>query len=245
MQIHAVSVKIDDAWVVNKASLSLSPGCVHVIMGPNGSGKSSLAQALAGHPQYPLAQGRIELDGIDISQLSLHERARRGIFLAFQNPPAIPGVRVLTFLKEIYHAVKGQQIALPEFEAMVRQHMQELSMDPAFLYRSLNEGFSGGERKKFEMLQLLILSPRIAILDEIDSGLDVDALALVCKALARARRDNPAMTILLITHYQRILRHIEPDYVHIMSNGSIAASGGLELALAVEHHGYDAYAHAR
>lgn len=210
-------------------------------MGPNGSGKSSLAYALVGHPSYAIAQGTIVFKNNVLNELSPDARARLGIFLTFQQPPALPGVKVLTFLKEAYTAVVGKTCSVKEFSALLTTYLDLLNIDPLFLHRNLHEGFSGGEKKKFEILQLLVLKPQLAILDEIDSGLDIDALKLVAQALQFARQENPQISFLLITHYQRILQYIQPDHVHILCDGLLVKSGDAGLVHTLEQQGYDGY----
>lgn len=236
--LNNIFVAVADKEVARSITLTLLPGAVHAMMGPNGSGKSSLAQAIAGHPQYGIKQGSIELDGSDISTLSMNERACKGIFLAFQYPPSVPGLKLSLFLKEICCAVwpRDEQ---PLFAQRLAAALEVLGLAPTFVERNLNEGFSGGERKKCEMLQLLLLRPRVAILDEIDSGLDRDALEVVGRALEHIRATQPSMAMLIITHYQRILSYIIPHHVHIMRAGLIVASGDMKLVQQIEAQGYE------
>ncbi len=241
MHISNLSVAIDNKQILNKINVRIDPGTVHAIMGPNGSGKSSLAYTLAGHPHYSITHGSITFENQDITQLTPDKRAKLGIFLAFQQPYIIAGVRVMTFLKEAHHAVSGQQLSVTEFQELVFKYMDQLRIDRSFVHRNVNEGFSGGEKKRFEMLQLLLLRPKLAVLDEIDSGLDIDALKAVAQALHCAQKENPRLAIVLITHYQRILRYVIPDYVHILSDGRIIKSGSALLAQEVEQKGYDGY----
>jgi Fe-S cluster assembly ATP-binding protein len=207
-------------------------------MGPNGSGKSSLAYTLMGHPAYELLNGSIVLNGTLLHELSVDKRAKLGLFLAFQQPLEIPGVTVGAFLKEAYQAVKGVHISVKDFQILVEEKLAILHLDSSILSRGLHEGFSGGERKKVEILQLLILQPKMAILDEIDSGLDVDALKVVAAGIAAARAERPEMIILLVTHYQRILNHVCPDFVHVLAQGELVASGDGKLVHAIEGAGY-------
>lgn len=241
MYISNLSVSLSGTSILNGITLALAPGSIHAIMGPNGSGKSTLAHALAGHPYYTIDQGSISLDQADITHMRPDERARNGLFLAFQYPVAIPGVKVHLFLKEALYAITGKHMPIAEFNEMLRIAMEQLQIDPAFAYRDLHDGFSGGEKKRLELLQLLILKPKVAILDEIDSGLDIDALKIVADGIAIAREQNPQLRILLITHYQRILQHITPDYVHVLCKGSLVDSGNSELAQQLERKGYDGY----
>lgn len=238
-----ITVSVFNKLVVQDVSLLVEPGAIHAIMGPNGSGKSSLAYALAGHPSYLVSKGSVLLDSVDILNLPPHERAKRGLFLAFQNPCEIPGVSVLSFLREAYVAHRGEHISVADFRDLLIKRCMQLGIDQSFLARGLNEGFSGGEKKRLELLQLLILQPRVAILDEIDSGLDVDALKVVADGIAIARAENPLLSIVLITHYQRILGYIRPDFVHIMCAGNIVESGDFSVAAKVEVEGYEVFKH--
>lgn len=241
LHIKNLCVDIAEKRILHGISLSMAPGTVHALMGPNGSGKSTLAYSLMGHPAYRIINGSIDLYDTDIGTLTPDKRARAGLFLSFQQPFSLPGVRAHTFLLEAYRAVTGAMISIADFKNLLEEHMHRLSIDPSFAYRDVNDGFSGGEKKKFELLQLVLLKPKIAILDEIDSGLDIDALKIVSQGIAYARTQNPDMSILLITHYQRIFLHIAPDYVHIIDKGTVVASGSLELVHALEQKGYDAY----
>jgi Fe-S cluster assembly ATP-binding protein len=241
LHINHLDVHIDEKKILHDIQLSIQPGSVHAIMGPNGSGKSSLAYTLIGHSLYSVAQGSIMLADQDITHLSPDKRARAGLFLSFQQPPAIPGVNVFTFLKEAHHAITGVALAVAEFRTRVEQCMAQLQINPALMHRNLNEGFSGGEKKQFEMLQLLLLQPKVAILDEIDSGLDIDALKAVAHGLQCARQENPQLVLILITHYQRILEYIIPDHVHILCDGRLVKSGDASLVTELERGGYHAY----
>ena len=236
-----LTVSINGTPILKDINLSIQRGTIHVIMGPNGSGKSTLAYTLMGHPNYTITNGSIVLGDEDITNLSPDKRAKRGLFLAFQQPQEIPGVSVITFLKEACHALKGTSFVTETFQAVVEQRTRQLQIDFTFLYRNLNDGFSGGEKKRFEMLQLLVLEPKLVVLDEIDSGLDIDALKIVAQGLTYAKKENPDLSILLITHYQRILDYITPDFVHVLCDGLLVASGGPELALSLEQKGYDDY----
>lgn len=241
LQINSLSVQIADKHVLHDINLTVMPGTVHALMGPNGSGKSSLAYSIMGHPSYVITNGSITMHNNNIQDLTPDKRARAGLFLSFQQPCILPGVKVHTFLLEIYRAVTGSLISIQEFKVMLETYMAQLSIDPSFAYRNMNDGFSGGEKKKSELLQLLLLKPSIAILDEIDSGLDIDALKVVTAAINQARACNPTMSVLIITHYQRMLNYITPDHVHVINNGRILTSGGPELVQALEHRGYHAY----
>lgn len=231
-----VHVWVADREVVKGVDLAVAPGEIHAVMGPNGSGKSSFANALMGHPAYTL-EGRVELAGKDVSGLSPDEKARAGMFLAFQYPVAIPGVSVASFLRAALTAVRGQEVPVRELRRELGARMEELEMDPAFAGRYLNDGFSGGEKKRLEILQLLMLRPRFALLDETDSGLDIDALRIVSAGINAAAREDVGMV--LVTHYQRLLDHVRPHVVHVLVDGRIVRSGGPELALELESRGYD------
>lgn len=237
--IKNLSVARDDIAILNDITVTVQPGSVHAILGPNGSGKSTLACALMGHPQIAVTQGSILLDGNDITSLAADKRAQLGIFLSFQNPPEIPGVKVITFLSEAYRALQGTLPSAAEFRAQVCMLMDILYMDHAFLERNLNDGFSGGEKKRFEMLQVLLFQPRLIIFDEIDSGLDIDALKHVANAIAYVRARDPLVSIIIITHYQRILDYLQPDYAHIIIDGTLVHSSDYRVVATLEHHGYD------
>ena len=226
--------------VLRGVDLTISSGETHAIMGPNGSGKTTLAYAIAGHPKYEVTQGSITLDGEDVLAMSVDARARAGLFLAMQYPVEVPGVSVANFLRTAITAVRGEAPKLRTFTKELRTAMDELSMDSAFAQRNLNEGFSGGEKKRHEILQLELLQPKIAILDETDSGLDIDALRVVSAGINRFRED-PAHGVLLITHYPRILRYVQPDFVHVFIGGRIAEEGGPELADELETQGYERF----
>lgn len=243
--VKNLSVAVDDKPILTNFSLSIDSGSVHAIMGPNGSGKSTLANTLMGHPSYVVTNGDIILDSEAITALSPGKRAQRGLFLAFQHPQEIPGLTVLTFIKEAYNALHKTKLTVIECKKLLEPYLDQLHIDESFLYRSLNDGFSGGEKKRFEMLQLLVLKPRIAILDEIDSGLDIDALQLVAHGIASARQEIPHLSVILITHYQRILQYIIPDHVHVLCDGAIVSSGDATLAYELEAKGYDEFRKAQ
>ncbi|HYN28404.1 MAG TPA: Fe-S cluster assembly ATPase SufC [Dermatophilaceae bacterium] len=229
--------------ILRGVDLAVSSGETHAIMGPNGSGKSTLAYSVAGHPKYTVTGGTITLDGQDVLAMSVDERARAGLFLAMQYPVEVPGVTVSNFLRTARTAVDGEAPKLRTWVKEVREVMAGLRMDPAFAERGVNEGFSGGEKKRHEVLQMELLKPRIAILDETDSGLDVDALRVVSEGVNRVR-DTTGCGVLLITHYTRILRYIRPDFVHVFVDGRVAEEGGPELADRLEAEGYDRFARA-
>lgn len=226
--------------ILNGIDLTVRSGEIHAIMGPNGSGKSTLAYSIAGHPKYEVTEGEILLDGENVLEMSVDERARAGLFLAMQYPVEVPGVSVSNFLRTAKTAISGEAPKLREWVGDLRTAMGNLRMDPDFTERNVNEGFSGGEKKRHEILQLELLKPKIAILDETDSGLDVDALRIVSDGVNRAHANNN-LGVLLITHYTRILNYIKPDFVHVFVNGKLAEQGGAELAQRLENEGYDRY----
>jgi Fe-S cluster assembly ATP-binding protein len=226
--------------ILKGVDLVINEGEIHAIMGPNGSGKSTLAYTIAGHPKYTVTSGTIELDGEDVLAMSVDERARAGLFLAMQYPVEIPGVTVSNFLRTAKTAIDGEAPALRPWLKQIKESMDGLKMDKAFADRNVNEGFSGGEKKRHEILQLELLKPRFAVLDETDSGLDVDALKVVSEGVNRAK-ENTGLGLLLITHYTRILRYIKPDFVHVFVDGKVAEEGGPELAERLEDEGYVKY----
>jgi Fe-S cluster assembly ATP-binding protein len=237
-----VSVETDQGTkqILRGVNLEINSGETHAIMGPNGSGKSTLAYTIAGHPKYTVDSGSITLDGVDVLEMSVDERAKAGLFLAMQYPVEIPGVTVTNFLRTAKTAIDGEAPSLRNWIKDVRESMANLKMDPSFAERNVNEGFSGGEKKRHEILQLELLKPKFAVLDETDSGLDVDALKIVSEGVNRAK-ENSDMGVLLITHYTRILRYIKPEFVHVFVNGKVAEEGGPELADRLESEGYDRY----
>jgi Fe-S cluster assembly ATP-binding protein len=226
--------------ILRGVDLAVSAGQTHAIMGPNGSGKSTLAYAIAGHPKYLITQGSVTLDGEDVLAMSVDARARAGLFLAMQYPVEVPGVSVSNFLRTAVTAVRGEAPKLRTFVKELRTAMDELSIDPAFAERNLNEGFSGGEKKRHEILQMQLLNPKIAILDETDSGLDIDALKVVAAGI-NAFRQQAGHGVLLITHYPRILHEVQPDFVHVFVGGRIVEEGGAELADVLESEGYEKF----
>jgi len=226
--------------ILRGVDLTIKSGETHAIMGPNGSGKSTLAYSIAGHPKYTITGGSVLLDGADVLEMSVDERAKAGLFLAMQYPVEVPGVSVANFLRTAATAIRGEAPKVRTWVGEVKDAMSKLAMDTNFAERSVNEGFSGGEKKRHEILQLELLKPKIAILDETDSGLDVDALRIVSEGVNRAKDANN-MGVLLITHYTRILRYIKPDFVHVFANGKIVEEGGPELAEKLEEKGYAEY----
>ncbi|MGH8868599.1 MAG: Fe-S cluster assembly ATPase SufC [Actinomycetes bacterium] len=240
-----VSVESDGALkeILSGVDLTVRQGETHALMGPNGSGKSTLAYSVAGHPKYQVTAGSVTLDGEDVLSMTVDERARAGLFLAMQYPVEVPGVSVSNFLRSAKTAIDGEAPKLRTWVKDVKTAMERLSIDPAFAERNVNEGFSGGEKKRHEILQLELLKPRIAVLDETDSGLDIDALKVVSEGVNRVRETGEVGT-LLITHYTRILRYITPDFVHVFAGGRIVAEGGPELAESLEAEGYEKFTKA-
>jgi Fe-S cluster assembly ATP-binding protein len=232
-----IHISIGDKEIVKGVSLAIRAGEKHALMGPNGSGKSTLANALMGHPSYQVTAGRILLDGEDVTDLEPDERARKGMFLAFQYPVAVPGVSVANFLRSAVKARFGSEVSAKEFRKTLKEQFSLLEVDESFATRYLNEGFSGGEKKRLEILQLAMLKPMVALLDETDSGLDIDALRIVSEGINRTCGSEVA--VLLVTHYQRLLNYVKPDFVHVFMNGRIARSGGAELALELDEKGYE------
>lgn len=226
--------------ILRGVDLTINSGETHAIMGPNGSGKSTLAYSIAGHPKYTITGGEVTLDGANVLEMTVDERARAGLFLAMQYPVEVPGVSVSNFLRTAATAIRGEAPKVRTWIGEVKDAMTQLGMDPAFSERSVNEGFSGGEKKRHEILQLELLKPKIAILDETDSGLDVDALRIVAEGVNRIREKNE-MGVMLITHYTRILKYIKPDFVHVFAGGKIVEQGGADLADRLEANGYAEY----
>jgi Fe-S cluster assembly ATP-binding protein len=243
ISIRNLHVNVNGKEILKGVNLEVQQGEVHALMGPNGTGKSTLAYTLMGHPGYEVTEGEAFFKGQNLLELEPDQRSHLGLFLAFQYPIAIPGVTVANFLRSAINAKRKAQnpedkgIAIPEFRKLLKEKMDLLQMDHAFAGRYLNEGFSGGEKKRAEVLQMAILQPEIAIMDETDSGLDIDALRIVSEGVNALR--GPGVGVLVITHYQRILNYIKPEFVHIMLDGRIVESGGAELALHLEEHGYD------
>ncbi|MDH3892116.1 MAG: Fe-S cluster assembly ATPase SufC [candidate division Zixibacteria bacterium] len=232
-----IHVSVEGNEVVSGVSLKIAAGEIHAIMGPNGSGKSSLSNALMGHPAYTITQGEAFIDGVSILDMATDQRSQAGLFLAFQYPLAIPGVSVANFMRAALKSHRGPDADMSDFRKLFKAEMKALSVDESFASRYLNDGFSGGEKKRVEVLQMSILKPRIALLDETDSGLDIDALKVVSKGINRFSSEENG--ILLVTHYQRLLNYVKPNYVHVMMDGKLVKHGGPELALKLEESGYD------
>jgi Fe-S cluster assembly ATP-binding protein len=241
LEVHGLTATVNGVPIIKGMDLTVRAGEVHAIMGPNGSGKSTFAKALAGHPAYAVTGGEVLFEGRNLFDLEPEERARAGLFLGFQYPIEVPGVTNSGFLRLAYNTVQGargkDELDPLEFDDYVQEKLKLLDIAPAFLERSVNEGFSGGEKKRNEILQMAILEPKLAILDEVDSGLDIDALRIVANGVNRLRTSDNA--VILVTHYQRLLNYIAPDFVHVMSGGRIIRTGGKELALELEARGYD------
>ncbi len=241
LQLIDVHAHAEGSDILRGVSLEIHPGEVHALMGPNGAGKSTLSNVIMGHPGYTVTSGQILLQGQDISEWSTDERARAGVFLAFQYPEAISGVSVVQFLRQAVAARRGlSELSVLEVRLDLMEWMKRLGMDPAFAERHLNEGFSGGERKRNEILQMALLTPVVALLDETDSGLDIDALRVVARGVRTVREQHPEMGVLLVTHYVKLLDEIVPDVVHVLVDGRIVHSGGADVAREIEAGGYDA-----
>lgn len=241
LTIKNLHAEVEGEQILRGIDLEIKPGEVHAVMGPNGSGKSTLAKIIAGHPSYEITEGQILYEGEDLAEMEPDERARKGVFMAFQYPVEIPGVSNSMLMRESYNELRKENGEDPldplEFEDYVAEKLKIVEMDAKFLERNVNAGFSGGEKKRNEILQMAVLNPKLALLDETDSGLDIDALRIVSEGINKlSGKDN---AILLVTHYQRILNYITPDYVHVLVNGRIHKSGGKELALELEEHGYE------
>ena len=237
IEFQDIHAEVDGKAILKGVSLAIQPGEKHALMGPNGSGKSTLANILMGHPSYTLTQGKILLAGQDVTEWAADERARAGLFLAFQYPVAIPGVSVANFLRAAVNARRGEDVPIRDFRQEMMDEFKNLGIHKSFAGRYLNDGFSGGEKKRLEILQMAMLKPVAAILDETDSGLDIDALKIVAEGINRVCHDQ--VGVLLVTHYQRLLDYVKPDHVHILRDGQLVRSGGPELALELEDKGYD------
>jgi len=238
----------EDLDILKGVDLAIRAGEIHAIMGPNGSGKSTLAKVIAGHPEYEATDGGVQFQGEDLLEMEPDERAQAGVFMAFQYPVEIPGVSIANFMRTALQSrlEDGDELDLFDFQELLMERMGLLDMDVSFAQRPVNDGFSGGEKKRNEILQMAVLKPSLAVMDETDSGLDIDALKVVAHGVNTLKEENPEMSVLLITHYQRILNHIVPDWVHVMVDGKIVESGGPEVALELEAQGYEEYrkAHA-
>jgi Fe-S cluster assembly ATP-binding protein len=237
LEIIDLHVRIEEREILKGLNLTVPKGEVHAIMGPNGSGKSTLANAIMGNPKYEVTSGQVLMKGENILDMEVDERSRKGLFLAFQYPCEVPGVRMSNFLRLACNARAGHELEVMEFYDKLETKMKFLDIDDAFMKRYLNEGFSGGEKKRHEILQMMMLEPEFAVMDETDSGLDIDALKVVSEGINKLR--GPNLGILIITHYERILRYIQPDFIHILVDGKIVKSGGADLAAHLEEHGYD------
>lgn len=238
LEVKNLHASVDGRPILKGINLAVARGEIHAIMGPNGSGKSTLSHVLLGHPRYQVTEGAVLYQGEDLLALKTEERAKKGLFLAFQYPTAVPGVNMVTFLRTMLAKTGGKEIPVKEFRKILYEKMALLDMDSSFAQRYLNDGFSGGEKKRSEILQMALFSPEMAVLDETDSGLDIDALKTVCEGITKIFHSG--MGLLIITHYQRMLNYIAPNIVHVMVDGRIARSGGPELALELEESGYDA-----
>lgn len=237
-QIKNLSIKLADKEILKKINLDILPGQIHALMGPNGSGKSSLALTILGHPNYNIISGEINFLNSNILDLPVEKRARMGIFLALQYPSSI-SVSVFTFLKEAHRVLTNLDISISDFKKLVYDAFDKVGLDHSFIYRNLNENFSGGEKKRLEIAQLLLFKPKFAILDEIDSGLDIDSIKNISQVILNLKKENPDLSILVITHYNRILNFLSPDAVHVLSNGELIESGNINLAKKIEDFGYN------
>ncbi|MCL4314344.1 MAG: Fe-S cluster assembly ATPase SufC [Candidatus Thermoplasmatota archaeon] len=238
LEIKNLYARVEDKELINDLSLTVRGGEIHALMGPNGAGKSTLGYVLMGHPNYTVTSGSIRIDGKELVGTTPEERAKNGLFLAFQNPVAVQGVKLSTFLRTAYNQVHpNEKMSIQDFYDRVKLHMKRVGLEESFISRSVNDGFSGGERKRFEILQMIILRPKIVVLDEIDSGLDVDALKMVSEEIKEYYSQD--VGFLIITHYQRILKNIEPQFVHVMMNGKMIMEGSNDISLKIEEQGYD------
>lgn len=237
LQIKNLTISTKNKQILKNLNLDIEKGKIHAIMGPNGSGKSTLAKIIAGDKDYKIETGKIEYNGINLLDLTPSECATKGIYMSFQNPIEIPGISNINFLKQIY-LTKNKQINNKEFTILIKKYMEKLKINNKLLYRSINNEFSGGEKKKNEILQFLLLKPRLAIFDEIDSGLDVDALKIISKNINEQKNENKNLTIIIITHYNRLLTYIKPDFTHVLLNGEIIKTGDNKLPIEIENKGY-------
>jgi Fe-S cluster assembly ATP-binding protein len=237
--IEDLHVSVEDKEILKGINLEIKEGEIHALMGPNGSGKSTLSNVIMGHPKYKITKGKIYFKSEDITELTPDLRAKKGIFLAFQYPISIPGVRIFNFLKSMLSSIKEQEISVSEFKKLLKEKTKLLDIKQSFIKRYLNDGFSGGEKKRNEILQMALFEPKLALLDETDSGLDVTALKTVCEGINRIINDNKEMSVIIITHYKRMLEYIRPQFVHIIIDGKIVKSGSEDLVEKIDSEGYD------
>ena len=238
LEVKNLAASVNGKQILKDVSFTINGGEIHALMGPNGAGKSTLGYVLIGHPNYELLHGSIKIDGVELADKLPEERARAGLFLAYQTPVAVQGVKLSTFLRLAYNQLHpDEKIKIQDFHALLKKYMNEVGLDETFISRSVNEGFSGGERKRVEILQMMILRPKFVVLDEIDSGLDVDALKMVADEIRKFYSKD--VGFLIITHYQRILKNVEPQFVHVLVDGKIAKEGGNDISLKIEEEGYD------
>ena len=238
LEIKNLAASVNGKQILKDVSFTINGGEIHALMGPNGAGKSTLGYVLIGHPNYELLHGSIKIDGVELADKLPEERARAGLFLAYQTPVAVQGVKLSTFLRLAYNQLHpDEKMKIQDFHALLRKYMNEVGLDETFISRSVNDGFSGGERKRVEILQMMILRPKFVVLDEIDSGLDVDALKMVADEIRKFYSKD--VGFLIITHYQRILKNVEPQFVHVLVDGKIAKEGGNDISLKIEEEGYD------
>lgn len=228
--------------ILNDCSLSVKPGEIHVLMGPNGSGKSSLVYTLMGHPLYEITSGAITFFDKNLLDMPTHMRSKEGLYLSVQQPETIPGLQVLSFLKEIYTIHVKKSLPMVDFLEIIKPLLHYVGLAESMLYRSVNDSFSGGEKKRFELLQMMLLKPKLCLLDELDSGVDIDGLQLIAQSLQLYREQNPESSMIIVTHYRRILQYLKPDVVHVMINGNIVSTGGVDVIDAIEQQGYERYA---
>ncbi|MCL5804770.1 MAG: Fe-S cluster assembly ATPase SufC [Candidatus Thermoplasmatota archaeon] len=238
LEVKNLAASVNGKQILKDVSFTINGGEIHALMGPNGAGKSTLGYVLIGHPNYEVLHGSIKIDGVELADKLPEERARAGLFLAYQTPVAVQGVKLSTFLRLAYNQLHpDEKIKIQDFHALLKKYMNEVGLDETFISRSVNEGFSGGERKRVEILQMMILRPKFVVLDEIDSGLDVDALKMVADEIRKFYSKD--VGFLIITHYQRILKNVEPQFVHVLVDGKIAKEGGNDISLKIEEEGYD------
>ncbi len=241
LSIQNLSVSIDTKLILKHCSLSVKVGQIHVLMGPNGSGKSSLVYTLMGHPAYQIDQGIMSFEDHDLTTMPTHERSLKGMYLSMQQPCSITGLQVLPMLQELYAAHTNTRLNNDEFMLKINPLLKQVGLAESILYRCVNDNFSGGERKRFELLQMMLLKPKLALLDEIDSGVDIDGLKLIAQGLQDYQKQNPQTSMIIVTHYRRILQYLQPDVVHIMKNGTIVDQGDATLIDIIEHKGYEQY----